>query len=146
MLSGLFFVCHIYEMLVVACVRVCECVSVFVFQFMCRQKLSILIFILRDAAPTAASLPREWAKKKKKVHGASTHPGPWSVSLSRVRASLVNPVRGGGWAESTSRLLCWLADCLSDFRFHFPNGCTHKMPPQPPMSRGVAMQRLSVVR
>lgn len=36
------------------CVYVCLCVFLLVFQYMCRQKLSVLIFILRDAAPTAA--------------------------------------------------------------------------------------------
>lgn len=131
---GCFFVCHIHMggLWLHGCVYMC--VSVFVFQFMCRQKLSILIFILRDAAPTAASRVGQ-----KKMCMASTHP-------SLERESLVNRALGGGWAESTRRLLCWLADCLSDFRFYFPNGCTYKMPPQPPMSRGVAMQRLSAVR
>lgn len=139
---GCFFVCHIHMggLWLHGCVYMC--VKVFVFQFMCRQKLSILIFILRDAAPTAAS--RVGQKKKKCAWPAPT-PGP-DPSLSLEWESLVNPALGGGWAESTRRLLCWLADCLSDFRFYFPNGCTHKMPPQPPMSRGVAMQRLSAVR
>lgn len=141
MLSRLFFVCHIHMrgLWLHGCVYVC--VSVFVFQFMCRQKLSILIFILRDAAPTAASR----VGQKKKCAWPAPTPGP-DPSLSLEWESLVNPALGGGWAESTRRLLCWLADCLSDFRFYFPNGCTYKMPPQPPMSRGVAMQRLSAVR
>lgn len=139
---GCFFFNAIYIWEACGCMGACMCVWVYLYFSSCAAKSCQFSFSF--CVMQRQQLPREWAKKKKCAWPAPT-PGP-DPSLSLEWESLVNPALGGGWAESTRRLLCWLADCLSDFRFYFPNGCTHKMPPQPPMPRGVAMQRLSAVR
>lgn len=88
------------------CLHVCVCAcvsgSVFVFQFMRRQKLSILIFILRDAAPTAAS------RVGQKKCMANTPPLQGLIR-SRLDSSKPCPGLGLSWVNQTvASLACWL--------------------------------------